>query len=1059
MAVNKNRTADQLNYPNAYTNNTFSLQKTKSYIEDTMESSFRYMKSVQNAYVELKRFHFTQNDVYINSINRACVSCKKDFIDVTRRKTYRSSDYFGKWLTLNDIVSNSSIFTYIPIMLIDDCVYFDWSLVCALDGHTDFNLNLNKPYDFIKDEHTIDLLFFKNSDFTEVITNKYQMEISNYKVTNGTIYNWDQSRVVFVFAKLDKKENNSNFFFGKLDEDGNLQLDRSNTKLMEFFEVGKRTTLWILSPKNAHLIEEQKEIHTRNDNGKKSAICTIQKSEWEHYPMPIPEDNLMVFKINQETDEIIYDNLRKVSIHYPNIYEIDSEDLDSNLYKYLVCYLYEDTKQKPYKNIFYFIYRYFSRSLGLDYESTIKSLLYGNVADTKMVEYFYQVFNYEDYYYKYDHSDFFNTMKPYDFDYKISKMKEFIKYNPWILKEYGKDVQYPYYTYFLFTEDIDLTSRIRNDTKQEFTELRYIFTFDTPHYLFKFRNDEKTNLNLRFFIDGKLCTDVFQIHYGNLDYIYIPASFITDHSYVEIESLPTYIWSKTHTFNESNTVTFEFDEKDDCYPTIYDLYIVDKYNNPINRSKFKFYMLLEGAEYDISDGTGKIIFDGLNLLLGSDNYIIDEDTGDVYIELMDEDIYTEDPELDIVTLGDSTTEIEGSGDGRLPVKYTFLKKIKVVCPTEYLNMELTFLINKQPILYTMKATKKSIPTFKTNLKFFSWRFDSSFVRTFLNGKRVGTRVSIGKDKNGYTIISPNLIADEGDVVAIDITPYSYELEFTQDYIGPNYIVSFDGKLSKPFDLKYYDAYLNGRKLSDHNIQVLTPDKVKLFNVESAKNFEIYRRDRDYEYYGFKHYVHTYDDDILESEYISDEDKEKFIEDIIRSNPDRDPDEVIEKGTDTEPDIKDNEPSGQISDYNDFYINVIVPEGVCKPNTFGIPHSLLTGTYPTIWNTYGNEEKLPHRLVLRPNIHYDAGYIFALGCKDTEVFPENNTSLNFTNMQNNVNRMFSLRLNSVANNNSVIIEPIAGFKSVSNIIREHSEDIVNIDSILENYPVILDTYKE
>ena len=175
--------------------------------------------------------------------------------------------------------------------------------------------------------------------------------------------------------------------------------------------------------------------------------------------------------------------------------------------------------------------------------------------------------------------------------------------------------------------------------------------------------------------------------------------------------------------------------------------------------------------------------------------------------------------------------------------------------------------------------------------------------------------------------------DIGDLLYIDITPYRYtQIYHKKTLLRKGALIDLKGVINKPFDVRYYDIYLNGRKLSYNNIFTITPWKIAIVNMKSNYNLDIYERERDWEYFGLDYSETTYYfsfDELVNSQIVSDEEFKKLI--IDRINELKDPRLVIH------PNTFDEEPL----DYSDdlliypiffiFYYDELVPKTYVNPD--------------------------------------------------------------------------------------------------------------------------------
>lgn len=977
MAIEfNNQTSSELFHENAYTNNTFSLRETEKSIKRTLENSFKYLKGVQKGYINISRFNLTEEDIHQTVNWEPYISVDKDFIDNSRRKQYRYSEFYNKYIDFDTMVANPDLFLLIPIIILDGRVLFKYKVKSSLDGHTDFIFNhFDSLETFLKEPHTINITFLKFTYIHRFTTNKFVVE-KYAGVLPQSVTGIDKDSTyacTFFMLKGTDQRTWSNYFVGGVDDEGNFTIDVNDSATMDIFNGYPDVEVTVLSVDNL-TDTGMKQIRTRHDNGEKSAILVIQEEEWKHYRMPVPTENLLIFKRHKLTGELTYENNREVVLHYPNIYEIKSEDLDPEVYEYRVFYFYWKSEEVfRYPDQLRYIYRYFARELQSDYETTVGKLLYEEIEDTEIQNFFFKIFAYDDPDYEYNHGDFFSTCKPYAFDYKTDKMREFIRKYPYALIPYARNVRMPFLSYFLDVKNVDLTKRVRNDTLGEATNPSDYYYFKEPFYVFMFRNENTANLDLRIFIDGLFCESVLQLHVSDIEYIYIPCTFVKEKSYIEIEQFDTYVSMNKVKFTDTETpITLEFKRKEFIRPTLYDLFVTNKSYHKLDRTKFRIYAMVGNSDYDVSDiintddapNYGEYI-ESTEAKISEKIAFKDEDSGEVYMLLDNipnvEPLTTyspDNPDEEVVTFKLDET-------GRLPLKYMALSKLKIFCTEpEYLNQDLFFMANKIPFLSTKIMPKKGLPRIELFNGTIPWRECPSYIRTYINGRLQHIPYDISVYDETHTYLIPRCFLQKGDVMTIDITPFSYELEYTLKEVPEDFMVKLNGALSKPFDLAYYDIYLNGRKLNERNVLMITPDTFQLFNVYSRKNLKIYRRDRDYEYYGFTQTVKVPLDDIFDSEYIPEEKKEEVVFDIVHESPGN---EDAERGEDVEWD-NDNVVTIPEDDFQNymFYLEIIIPRGILRPNDFFISDSELTVKYPITKERFGNP--VTKRLVLRPNIN-------------------------------------------------------------------------------------------
>ena len=986
--VDNVRSESELTKENAFTNNTFNLPIIEETLKSTVENSFNYLKKLQASYIDLKKFVRSEDDFYLDSKNNLCLSLDADFIEVNKRKRYRLSEYYDTFIDLETIQNNKDLFSYTPLVLIDGESIFSFEVRSSLDGNTVLKFNHVKYMKrFLNSLHTVEVIFFKNSDHYVIQTNMNGLISSDWKINHESLgFEFKENTDMFLLFQPTDGNVGSNMYPVDITEDNDIIIDSLNDNIYDLYVKNENVNVHILQISNMRRLSLTKPIRTRVDNGRLSSTFVLPEEKVDNsekskssvldpldltYKMAIPEENIILLKMDKNTKEITYESNKDIILHYPNIYEVMCDNLSTN-YELIVYYLYKDVDETfKHANVLKYIYRYLCRKLmKTTVEDAVCQVIYDDITNQELKQFILDIMDYKPSDFIYNHKDFFATHVPYTLDYKISKMKEFIGNDPYVLQTYGEKVGTPNERYYVQTKNINLDERRRKDTSKEVKKQFDIHVFDEERYLFMFRNELREELNLRIFIDGLLCQDAFQIQVGDLDYIYIPVSEITENSYIEIENFHSYQCKKKVIFESTNKYVYiEFtDEDGEIPPTLFDLIVLDKNKNKIDRRKFKIFCLIDPPMYDVSDNVNdntKVESGYMNV----DNFVYYDEESDQWFMDVDEAI-SNNTELYL------DDQYQKSEDGtRMLLGYMFLKKLRIYCNDgRYTNTPIYFTVNKLSGLYTKKLEKFDIPLFRVN-NGMPWNESSTYMRTFVNGRFIPFDVQITTEKTSDSYAEIDRIISENDTFTMDLTPYSYQLEYNAKEIPEDFIIDVGDILTKPFSLDYYDIYLNGRKLTELQIQSITPQRVKLFNVHSRKNLYIYRKDRDVEYFKFERTAKVPIDKIFESEAFTEEDINDIIDDIIRV---KHPGEIIEEGEDTEPDEQNyykNQPDTEFYQVFMFYRDYIQPSGVVKPNEESISESILTSNYKKVYDLYSNKKD---RVVFRPNTRYNADAVLMIG---------------------------------------------------------------------------------
>ena len=161
-------------------------------------------------------------------------------------------------------------------------------------------------------------------------------------------------------------------------------------------------------------------------------------------------------------------------------------------------------------------------------------------------------------------------------------------------------------------------------------------------------------------------------------------------------------------------------------------------------------------------------------------------------------------------------------------------------------------------------------------------------------------------------------------------------------------------ITKPFDIRYYDVYINGRKMSLNNVMSITPWEITFVNLKSNYNLIIYERDRDWEYFGLNYKEDIYYltlDHLLEKNLISEEEKKKLIKEIIDERKHKDL--IIKPNTNDETKMDyqyDDENILEII-FHVFYFDELIPKTFYNGDVFQTTEEIMMDTFPEVYYEY------------------------------------------------------------------------------------------------------------
>lgn len=417
-------------------------------------------------------------------------------------------------------------------------------------------------------------------------------------------------------------------------------------------------------------------------------------------------------------------------------------------------------------------------------------------------------------------------------------------------------------SFYLNMANVDLQSRIRYNN-DDVNEPTWREEFNEARYMFIFKNEFRTTYtDILFTIDG--IQYIPDKHYctSKYEYVYIPVDLVQPDSLIEVEKIKAYLREEDVIFSQLGVAkTFKitmFDDKTEVYHN--DIFLTDvETNEYLEKSDYTVMVKLDNEWLDISDDCYYAIKDEYRVYLNNEAYL------------------------------------------NKPLKINIKKNYaRQVYNIETLDQTLTLL------------------TFA-----FDVNNDARHIRLYKNGRIVPRNdydVIFNSNKNsGMSYISFGREKNVGDVYVIECVPYKMKEVYYQRFIDNNTLIDLYGEIDKPLDLKWYDIYLNGRKLTKQNIEIISPCKFILRNVHSDRNLSIVQNDRDdEEWYGF--YSPT---DII--------DKILEVEDFLDPDPGNDSEEKDEIGNpaETEEEL-----------LYDFWIKFISKFGFINPDWSQIPQQMV-----------------------------------------------------------------------------------------------------------------------
>lgn len=1016
----------------AFLNNSFDYDSMDIALKNTWMNSYSYLYTLQKSYVEYEELFYYSNDeisrnseligkMYLDKWLYANFDVDYDLIHVYSREEYRRSEFYYRPFTLQDMLDNPTIFLKIPIVMIDDKCIWDYKMVVEKDA-TRFILPFRRNFviydernpetdDIVYVDHKVQILVIDNKFYERIKTNKY-----------GIGY-WPSTSSISIPKNLFTKKlpKSMGTMFCSIHYPNAVGKDYElGTMMIPLTDEGDKYTGKLTGDLNVELHESNRDFYlsvffinrliphefyfggnvTTADEDNKTNIMVLQEEEMKPYMMPIPTEDFIIFK--KEADFPNYKlvkNNENVKLHYPNIYNICDENCKPGD-SYKIFYFYYNAEDLKYTVLFDF---YFTFLVGCfsEYDSIeeILDLIYNEKMDyskfsiqqiNNFKKTFARIINYQYYEHLYGEQDFLlrylnipgNEGKE-PIEYKEETLKDWIKVEPHVLRDYVLEQMKLGTTYHLFTNTIDLTSRIRWDTYNEMGTMYH--EFDKPYYVFAMANnrDYPELLDCRVFVDGIFVMELEQERKLFMDYLYIPCEMVTDDSYIEIEVFPSYQFKEDVKFKSLDDAK-EFTlttPKESIWPTLKDIYFT--YDGDY-RQRF------DEEFFDITPHY-------------TDRY---QDIGPI---------------------------LAFSEFDEPPVKYTrLIPHTFTIKPNseDILNIPLTMCFTKNSLRLLVTCKRKEYPHFEFTE--YDFNFSTDYIRVFRNGRLLPRC----KYQFNSTFSKPTLMileeCEPGEILMIDISPYRYTEIFYQEELDPTTTfidltkgtatIDLKGRINKPFDIRYYDVYMNGRKLSINNVFSISPYQITLVNLKSFYNLEIYEKERDWEYFGldYKENIYYYTiDELFASNFVSEEVRNQMVKDII------------DKQKDPRLTIRPNENIEEKQDYTDlrkyvqfhiFYHDELIPKTWDNPDRLQENFEVMDTVYFFLEKAYGRSPLLesknrkemarkhyyPKAILLDPDITIgddnpnNLYYVYPVGHLEDELPEEYRDRKDAPKMENVVN---------------------------------------------------------
>lgn len=229
-----------------------------------------------------------------------------------------------------------------------------------------------------------------------------------------------------------------------------------------------------------------------------------------------------------------------------------------------------------------------------------------------------------------------------------------------------------------------------------------------------------------------------------------------------------------------------------------------------------------------------------------------------------------------------------------------------------------------------------------NLNVINPYVGDEYIRMFRNGRLIS--------KKRYALVTnlenPRIqVLDKitpGEKLFLDVLPYRNRLVRYISKLDSN-IIDLRGYIDKPFDIKFYDVYLNGRRLCEKNIYPLSGWSIMLCGIHSIYNLEIYEKDRDWEYYACDFGDYYTFGDLIDEPFMEEDIRKELIDSMYPECPENDNEE------DRQP--YDSSVTMDAIILEMFYYDRLLPLGLATADSSGWDKEDIQKNFEVVYNNF------------------------------------------------------------------------------------------------------------
>ena len=889
----------------AYKNNTFDLDVVEKTLEESKMSAYQYLRQFQIDSTGYRRFDFKMQDIYkTNKVNHSYTLIPRrwvfyvdyEFINVGNRLNYKRSTSYEKDLSFDHIVNRPDLFDSTFLVFINGVLYTKGIHVLCKEDKTYMiftckeepspdGFTINQMKEFIEINADVTIFFIPNTGIKSLSTNAYRMRTMNRttgipkrSLNLSELVDYDNS----LYYAIPKNESASIPIHAKVMDEGMYVDDCDINSIISKDPNNTAVNIQIIPLRNLL-----------------SKINVNAGQKWFMIPMqdyPVAVENCLIFDTN---GNFIHDAI--IKHHYPNVYSINTNDHIVENSDLVVYVFYYENKQNKLKhlNMLDTYHKYMPNLLERYEDGSIPK----EVLDFEPDYVDYTIKNFQQYELYDDH-----------FKYKIGKMREYIRADVNNFRKYLRNLGLGNNYYYVDVSKIDLEQRKRMDSSdagipvKSFDEEMYMFVFRNdfrgmyekllihidglrydPKHLYRgdmldflyipcrlIKEDSVIEIEklsdvireLKFKSNRK--SDIISIDIGEYavrNKTLYNDLFIVDketNEFLDPSSYQIIIPIKLHIEDMESDVVLDYiiSESDQCY---YYLRGIEegrvelvKETDP-EEDIDAFYLRARDKntvyQFDVVDEEN-ISFNEVDVYENIISRIRSMDSENIVYQfkVINGQVQIE---VNILEEGKSSKGIVAYGGlDVIDLGEVFLpcaQKVKVkIIDEKYIGRELLLEIKKN---FKTEVLPSDITTdvFRPITCIATTKNDSRYFKLYKNNRLVPrhlTYVEFRPQCNTLDVYAGFDRTNE-DKITIECMPYMMTQVCYIEEIPKHQVVDLTGLIDKPFDFKWYDIYINGRKLVKKDVEIISANKIKILKSNSLRGLEIVENSRDKEYFGYR----------------------------------------------------------------------------------------------------------------------------------------------------------------------------------------------------------------